>query len=80
MASVSAHRRRMKRIAEWIRNGHECSACGFRLPHSAKCYEWVEQEADHGYKFKSYAVIPAECPKCHDKMTAVVWEEGDKDG
>ena len=78
-------------MAEWIRNGLECSACGFRLPscqsvcspappNSAKCYEWVEQEADHGYKFKSYAVIPAECPKCHDQMTAVVWEEGDKDG
>lgn len=55
------------------------SACGFRRRYSAKCYEWIEQE-DHGYKFKSYAVIPEECPKCHATMTAVVWEEGDKDG
>lgn len=62
-------------MAEWIRNGHECSACGFRLHRSAKCYEWLEQ-GDHGYWYMHYAVTPAECPKCHDLMTAVVWEEG----
>lgn len=65
-------------MAEWIRNGHECSKCGFRRRYSAKCYTFLEQE-DHGYWYKHYAVTPAECPKCHDEMTAVVWEEGDND-
>jgi len=66
-------------MAEWISNGRECSACGFRLPYSAKCYEWLEKE-DHGYWFKTYAVTPAECPECHNEMTAVIWEGGADDG
>lgn len=65
-------------MAEWISNGRECSACGFRLPHSAKCYEWIAQ-GDHGYLFKAYTVTPAECHKCHEEMTAVVLEEGAND-
>lgn len=76
-------------MAEWIRNGHECSKCGFRLRYSAKCYEGLEsysakcyewlEKGDHGYWFKTYAITPEECPKCHDEMTAVVWEGGDND-
>lgn len=66
-------------MAEWIHNGYECSKCGFRLSYSAECYEWVER-GDHGYLFRNYAVIPMECPKCHNRMVAVVYEEGDNDG
>ncbi len=39
-------------MAEWVRNGHECSACGFCLPYSAECYEWLEQ-GDSGYVVKA---------------------------
>ena len=60
-------------MAEWIHNGYECSECGFKLPNSAEYYEWIER-GDHGYLYKNYAVIPSECPKCHNGMTAVVNE------
>lgn len=60
-------------MAKWIRNGDECSECGFLLPCSAEYYEWIEQ-GDHGYLFKNYAIIPAKCPKCHNEMVAVVYE------
>ncbi len=66
-------------MAEWIRNGHKCSECGFILPHSAECYGQVERE-EHGYQFMNYTVIPGECPICHSEMTAVVYEGGGKDG
>lgn len=66
-------------MAEWIRNGHECSECGFRLTYSAECREMIEQCA-YGYKYINYAVIPAECPRCHSEMIAVVYEGGDENG
>lgn len=66
-------------MAEWIHNGRECSECGFRLPRSAKCDEWLER-GYHGYLYRRYVVTPAECPKCHNRMTAVVYEGGVDNG
>lgn len=65
-------------MAEWVHNGHECSKCRFRMIYPATCYEWIEQ-GDHGCLFKNYAVIPSECPACHEVMTAVVHEGGNED-
>ena len=62
-------------MAEWIRNGYECSECGWLRAWPAEYYEWIER-GNHGYLFRNYAIVPSECPRCHSKMTAVVYEGG----